>query len=520
MTHDHEHHDHERDHDHDHEHEHHHDHDDPFHVHADAPLNVDELDPANRSLAEALRISFGLLKTVVLVLVVGFLLVGSYRKIEEGQVGLRTRFGAIQGKWVGEGETRHFVPDVLNPGAHFAWPEPIETVVIVPTMTKTVVIDRDSWMDMRGNIHEDTGFWFQPNPRDAGKALTEQTPQPGGLQPGRDGSLITADKNIVHGQWKANYRIKPTDAPRFVLALGAGDIQQSLRNAASAVRLACEQAIVQVVAQLPADVIVQGNSDVEQIRKLAQKSLDAMNCGITIDGVQLVSSTPPLSVLPAFNEVNQAQTARQQAINEARRDAEKALTVAAGRAYIALVPLLDYYEQARRENDKPRIARGWKAINALFSRQSVAVALADLQGDDHFDQQTLDQLRTAAGDVVIGGTVDDRIRSAESDKTNIRSAVQAQANAFLSYYNRYAARQPDGSVKIDHTLRRIIIERLWQDTMQAIFSGKDIETIILPPNDDDQLYLEIGRNPQLRRLREEAKLKQNIESQKNASQSP
>ncbi|MHB1155626.1 MAG: SPFH domain-containing protein [Phycisphaerales bacterium] len=517
MTHDHEHHDHE----HEHPHEQDHDHDDPFHVHADAPLNVDELDPANRSLAEALRISFGLLKTVVLVLVVGFLIVGSYRKIEEGQVGLRTRFGAIQGKWVGEGVSRHFVPDVLNPGAHFAWPEPIETVVIVPTMTKTVVIDRGSWMDMRGDTHQDTGFWFQPNPRDPiGTPIDKQTAQPGGLQPGRDGSLITADKNIVHGQWKANYRIEPIDAPRFVLALGAGDIQQSLRNAASAVRLACEQAIVQVVAQLPADVIVQGNSDVERIRKLSQKSLDAMNCGITIDSVQLVSSTPPLSVLPAFNEVNQAQTARQQAINEARRDAEKTLTIAAGRASVALVPLLDYYEQARRENDKPRIARGWKAINALFGRRPVADALADLRGDDHFDQQTLKQLRATAGEVVIGGTVDDRIRSAESDKTNIRSAVQAEANAFLSYYNRYAVKQPDGSVKIDHTLRRIIIERLWQDTMQAIFAGKDIETIILPPNDDDQLYLEIGRNPQLRRLREEAKLKQNIESRKNASQSP
>ena len=54
------------------------------------------MDPANQSLADALRLSFRLLQVGILALLAVFLFSG-FQTVEEGDVGVRTRFGAIVG---------------------------------------------------------------------------------------------------------------------------------------------------------------------------------------------------------------------------------------------------------------------------------------------------------------------------------------------------------------------------------------------------------------------------------------
>src|SRR6185503_3460290 len=52
------------------------------------------MDPANQSLAEALRLSFRVLQVVILVLIVLFMISG-IQTVKEGQTGVMTRFGKV-----------------------------------------------------------------------------------------------------------------------------------------------------------------------------------------------------------------------------------------------------------------------------------------------------------------------------------------------------------------------------------------------------------------------------------------
>ena len=54
------------------------------------------MDPANQSFADALRLSFRILQLGILALVAVFLFSG-FQTVEEGDLGVKTRFGAIVG---------------------------------------------------------------------------------------------------------------------------------------------------------------------------------------------------------------------------------------------------------------------------------------------------------------------------------------------------------------------------------------------------------------------------------------
>jgi regulator of protease activity HflC (stomatin/prohibitin superfamily) len=442
--------DHPRDHQHRHAHDHDHDHDDPFHVHPTRELDVESFDPASRSLAEALRISFNVLKVVVVVLLVVFLFVSGYREIQEGQVGIRLRFGAPVGEWLEGGE--RFAVDVLE-GPQFALPEPIERIVIVPTKDQGVTINE--------------AFWFEADP---GVELSDLPTPAGGLQPGRDGSLITADKNIVHGRFRVNYVIRPADAADFAINVGAADVTESLRRAEAIVREAVEQAILEVVAATEVDAFVQGQVDRQAILESAQGTLDRMRSGITVSEVFLVSATPPPGeVLQAFNRVNSAESQRDTRITNARREAERTLIRTAGQGYPWLLEAIEAYDAARRADaDAETTDAAWRRVEQMLSSRAAMTANN------------------------LGGEVAQIIDQAESDRARIAKSVQGEAEAFLRQFEKY---------RDNPRLKRIIVQRLWQDTVQEILQG-EIELMYLSPRTDN-LYLEIGRNRELLRARQE-----------------
>jgi membrane protease subunit HflK len=499
------------DHQHDHQghgHDHHghdHDHDDPFHVHQTRELNVDEFDPANRSLAEALRISFGILKIVVAVLVVLLVVVGGYREVKEGQVGIKLRFGAPQGVWRTEGGEQVFSVEVLEPGAHFALPEPIDRVIIVPTRAQLLTIESRRIEAMnpdtgRPQVVMDTGFWFEDRPGDETKPLEEKTPRGAGLMPGRDGSLLTADNNIVHGKWSISYRIE--DAATFARHVGSTDVTESLRRADRLVRQAAERAIVHVVATTGVEDFVQSKVDRLTIRQLANATLAEMTSGIVVNEVLLPTATPPLQVREAFAAVNNASSESKRRQEEARKDAEQTLTETAGRAHTALVKVIDYYEQAIREDDQPRIDKGRAAINALLSERTVGEALEPFADDARFDPAAYEKIISEVADATVGGEVSNRIKRAESDSTDLEAAVQAEKNAFLAQYEKF---------KNDPQLERIIRQRLWQDTVQEMLTG--VTEVFYLPRDASRLYIVLGSNPEIRKMTETEARKRQLQEQ-------
>jgi len=571
-----------------------HAHGDPFHVHPTGELDESTLDPASRSMAEALRISFNILKFVVLLLILVFVVVGGYRNIEDNQVGVRFRFGAPIGErieqplneWllerlptdaaalnnalsvddvlaertvripgaIGQTEVRftaagdadaskertadqprrftmhvtyadgrkaerpvlvrrtegqpaatveggRLLVDLLEPGLHFVLPAPIDEVVLVPTRPQLVNIEPS-----RRGADYDPAFWFTPREADIGKPLAEQQPQRGGLVPGRDGALITADKNLVHGRWSLEYRIDPTDAGRFVRNIGGESITDALRRAEAVVREAGESAILHVTARTPVGVFIAGNTDRDKIRAIAQAKLNAMEAGLTITRVLQDAGIPPLAVRDAFNAVNEAQTERARLIEEARQFAGSELQTVAGSAYDAMILAVDYYERARNLDDAARIDRGERVITNLLDGQRVDEALQPLTDEpaEWVDPQRLNQ---AMQPTTVQGAVTDVIKQATAERTNRVARLQAEADAFESQYAQYEG---------DPALRRIIVDRMWQDMMQQVFS--QAEEVFHLPRDVTELRMDLPRNPDVRRNLEATAQQRMIEQGGNDDQ--
>src|SRR5205823_2810086 len=98
------------------------------HDHALPVVEEAPLDPASQSLADALRSSFRLLKFVMFGLLILFLFSGVFT-VGTNEVAVVTRFG----------RQRDAAPS--EPGLHFAWPYPIDSVIKVNKGLRTTEID-------------------------------------------------------------------------------------------------------------------------------------------------------------------------------------------------------------------------------------------------------------------------------------------------------------------------------------------------------------------------------------------
>ena len=489
--HDEHHHDHPHGHDHDHSGAgHHHDHDhghDPLHPDLEAELNLDDLDPAGKSLADALNVSFGVLKFVMIAMIIFYFFSGM-TKVNEGTVAVRTAFGAVQGD-----RSRQ----VLEPGGPYLWwPEPVGQFIIVPTSVQTVTLDES--------------FWFGVPPADRTKRLEEM--EGDDLIPGRDGSLLTADRNIVHAQWEANYRI--TDPVKFIENVGFTNnapadamderrynflppAQRPLFGSRQMVRFAVERAIVQVAAQTMADEFVRSNVNRERIVRLAQEEMEQLGSGITISQVLLKQPTPPLKVRGAFQAVSQAESERAQMIDTARQEATQILNSTAGGAYRGLDLAINFYESARRSGDEQAIALGEKIINDLLDRVPPIEALQPLV---NHPQVHPDALQQALSGGELGGAVAEEIAEAKRYRTEVVAEVRRQAETFQALLPQYMQNP------------RIFMERRWQTVRQDILAG-DVETHYYPSSPNKIMEIEINKDPRIAKERERQRYSRQIGQQ-------
>lgn len=200
-----------------------------------------DMDAANQSLADALGVSFRVLRWLMLVILVIFLLSGFFT-VQADEVAVRTRFGKILPGSDGS--------EVLTAdgGPYFRWPAPVGNVYRVSTSSRELRIDE--------------AFVFE-----AAKGSNATTPlQELGLtqlqlDPVLDGSLLTADGSLVHARYSVTYRIRPSQAASFLAnVVGATALTGAERNpqvvfadADALVRQAVEQAVVADAAQTTLD---------------------------------------------------------------------------------------------------------------------------------------------------------------------------------------------------------------------------------------------------------------------------
>jgi membrane protease subunit HflK len=433
------HHDHGHDHDHDHDHDHSHE-------------REELLDPAQRSLSDALKVSFSLLQIVMLIMVVVYLFSGVFN-VSSQEAAVRLRLGQFV-----EREPGRIIHEPGGP--YWAFPVPFEEVIRIPISQRSVNLTNQ--------------FWFQVTAEDAGKTMDQQAQgKMGPLNPEKDGSLLTGDANIVHARWSVVYSVTEPDA--YVRKVGDVNLADQL------VRNAAEEAVVHAVAQLKADDLIGGGGgfDVarERAKTLMNQTLKEIGCGITVGNVSAERAVMPMAVRAAYHAVLSAESEKLQQIEEAQQERSKVLGEAAGEAYAPLLKLIDDYEEAVEvSKDAAKIASVEAAIDTAFRELTVA-------------------------QVPIGGEVSKVISEAQTYRTQIVERVKGDARTFDLLLPQYKATP------------NIVLSRTWQQAKEQVLTDKNVEKFMLPAG---QVYLEMNRDPAIAREREKERLTREREERARA----
>lgn len=395
------------------------------------------MDPANQSLADALRFTYGLLRVVMIVLVALFFVSG-VKTINEGERGIRVMFGRP-------------VSDNLEPGLHLNAPYPVGEMVRVESGTVEVKLGR-AFMPYSSRARTDTEAMTLP---------AENFSSDSKLKPGRAGSNITADLNIAHTQWTINYR--RVDHEEWAENVAPG-YEESM------VRAAIQRGVVHALAGVTIDNLLKdsGDSVAATVKKKAQDSLDRMKTGIVIDRVALSRKIPPVRLLDRFSSV---QAAAQNASKQ-REDAllihDQMMNRAAGPAAPLLIKLINEYERLIELNEAEEAEALLADIDALLEGRPVEID----------------------GQIQAAGLVSGEVARVINDARGQVSTMISQSIADRDYFLAKQAQLESNP--------RLMISRDWSDAMTQ-FMAKDFVQAMILPEGVDLAELLISEDPEIRR---------------------
>lgn len=433
------------------------------------------LEAANKSLADALDIIYRLILIVMIGLVAMFLFSG-FQQVRESEVGVKVAFGAITN-------------DGVQPGFTMSLPKPFGELIHINTAPAT--------LELTGSGDQNTDFWPQvANPL---APLEEQgLLQP--LKPGRDGSLITADGNIIHAQITINYR--RSQFRDYLSNL----YQSSERDAQAAeievVRRAVMRGTVKTVAQLTVDEILRRGGGtqsaaegegaastapvvagfdpiVTSIQREAQDTLNALETGLTITSIQLRSVSVPSRVIADFKAVNNAVTEASQRIEQARTEASQILSRAAGAASQPAIALIRQYEHQLDAGETEDAQATLAVLRQLFDGSLARASQPVRIGDETFTNLS------------VGGSVATTIASARQEADTRTSRARSAARSFQAKLTAYRANP------------RLFMATEWSRAMLAFMDSGKVEVFLLP-EDLSNVRLSVNTDPELARRMERA----------------
>jgi membrane protease subunit HflK len=389
-------------------------------------------DTAQESLVRALRHSFNILRILMLVLVVLYLSSGVF-KVDPGQQGLVSRFGALLSHQTEEGESK-----VFGPGWHYQLPDPFDKKYLISGQLQNLRI---------------TSFVFNHPEVETGK-LADIIMQSGELTPGIDGAMFTGDRNLSHGRWDVEYQI--ADAAQFVENVGAGpgDARKMLQRLT-------ESAVVQEVSGRTIEQVTRTALDDVRARVQArlQKALDDLQTGIRV--VQVKAETiEPGAVRPAFLDVIRAENERLTRQEQAQEEATAILSQAAGGKYQELLKLINEYGDAQlRELPEDELAARLAVINAKLDEAK----------------------RDGAGQLAV------LLSAAESAANEVHETTQREYDHYLALREQRAARPVITELGLWVQMRRAILG----NRLNEVFYVPDAREIEVHVKSDPQRKLEL-----------------------------
>lgn len=380
-----------------------------------------QLDAASQSLADALRATFRILKAVMVLLVIAFLFSGLIR-VDENEEAIILRFGRP-------------TAGVRHPGLSLAWPFPIDETIRLPVNElKTLSLD----------VH-----W----------PSSERTPR--GLDPVRDGALLTGDRGLVHVKWTLTYKIK--DIEDFVSTLADSGVGQEERIESLLTNLLEHAAVLEAAGMTALDIYPRHPEELaKRVRARLIASLDAIGSGLDIVALDIHESTVPGPARQAFLDVTKQQSTRQKLIRDAQKTASDTLNGAAGAAHEMLLAVLDRLDAAKNRGDAEAITTAQDEIDQLLEHRVSGEAGAMIAGANAFYAQTV-------------------------------HAIQADVHEYEILLPEYR-RSP-----------HLLITRLWQETKGRALAGPGVEKRFLPPG-KKEVRITIGPDPLQKKLDERDRL--------------
>ena len=414
------------------------------------PGRDQELDPAQRSLADALRVSFGILAAAMAVLVVWYLLSNVF-SVSEQEVAVKLRFGRIVGHERAEA--------VIEPGGpYFAWPYPVEDIVRVPTAPKQIAINRAFWPDRVGQTGQ-----------------TRAEAQGGPLNPAKDGAVLTGDGNIIHLQATAVYQVK--HPVPYLENVRGPDAAEKL------VRAVVERGLVHAAARSDIDDLYAARFDRQGARSRINRVLEEAGAGVRVTSLSLDQTQMPVAVQNAFRAVVDAEQEASQQIEAARQERSEILNETAGKAHEALTKLLRRYERAIRiEREAAEAGEG--VAEARTARRAAGDRIRAA-----FDDLSV-EAPEGEGERLISGSAAELINKARTYATEVVQRVRGEADRFRSLLPQYRATP------------RIVVNRLWRDALENVLTG-EVESLYIP---EGRPYLRVNRDPAVRRKQEKERL--------------
>ncbi len=404
-------------------------------------LKRDEFDAAGKSLSDALRFSFMILKVIMIILVIAFLASG-FRTVGPDEKALVLRFGKIRGVT----EER-----VLGPGAHWVFPYPIDEVVKIPVEKKVNLAVNSLWYYQTKD--EILGEDPKRKPRVAekldptreGYSLTRTTRRSDEIL-GSDGS----DYNIVHSKWQLTYKIDDIEVffkNVYVNEIKPGQIYFDVitDSIKPLLQNVFEEAVVTALVNYTIDEAIKSKDTIPRhVKRLVQQELDSIESGIKVVSVYLTDITWPRQVDEAFLASIRASQESQKAISEAKTSAENTLNEAGG---------------------------------------PVAERLLATLKDKSITEEKREYLW-----LQLAGSAQERIAEARAYRTQVVETTKANAEYLQQLLPEYRKRP------------ELVIQKIYQDTIEFVLINADEKFVIQPTEGaaGKELRIMINRDPSLK----------------------
>lgn len=320
----------------------------------------DAMDPANQSLADALRLSFRVLQIVILILIALFFGSGIVT-VKDSESGVLTRWGKIISYNGNMG---------LDSGLKFSWwPYPVGEFVL---------FDVD-------NLSVDIKDTFLPHSNIRGMSISqhlEKATTSERFRPGVDGALLTSEGDMAHMYLNARFVIQ--DPVKFVETVSLGTAEQM-------VKLAIEQATINVVATVTLQDLMEVTDAVTQrIQVDAQQMLDEIGCGIAIRQITLPEPPrPPYAIVRTFETLSKAKITAGTMAQSARQAAETTRSGMAGEHWKDIIDQINAYQNAIELGEADRAEELLVSINDWLDNDAVGQA-SEIISNAHSYQTIID----------------------------------------------------------------------------------------------------------------------------------